>query len=206
MQKIRTALFFMFLLLFVCACERDRTELIYSADFESGTLGPEWKNEGGDWKIESGRLVSKNAMNKDLVLTAQLPAEGVIELEMLSHSPVIDVKFRAWGDMSGNMHDGAYHFILGGWGGKISTLARLDEHAKDRIEERATRHKQNHWYKIKVVRRGGTIDWYLDGAKYLSLKDDKPLAWPQYAYFSFANWKTPCEFDNLKIYRFVKQG
>jgi len=192
------------LLLFICACDRDKLEQVYANDFESGTLGPEWKNEGGDWKIENGRLVSKVALNKDLALTTQLPAEGVIELEMLSHSPIIDVKFRAWGDIGDDMHNGSYHFILGGWGGKISTLARLDEHAEDRIEERNTRHKQDHWYKIKVVRRGGTIDWYLDGAKYLSLKDDKPLAYPQYAYFSFANWKTPCEFDNLKIYKFGK--
>lgn len=174
-----------------------KTHVVYRNDF-SAPLGPEWKNEGGDWNIENGALHSRHAMNKDLVLTTPLPENAVVELTLLSHSPQVDVKFRAWGDMAGNMHDGAYHFILGGWNNSISTLAPLGEHDPRRIERRD--HLQaEHRYHAKLVRQDGHFELSLDGKPFLKYDDPKPLDPARYKYFSFANWKSDCEFDDLVI-------
>ncbi len=203
------AFFLIFLLILplsvgLSGCEKSGNKtrsLLYSYDFEDGNLGPEWKNEGGQWEIRNGRMTSKSARNKDLVLTKPLPAEAEIELEMISHSPQVDVKFRAWGDSSADLHDGAYHFILGGWNNRISTIAPLGEHDKRRVEKRQALEKDR-WYKVRVVRRDGFVTLFLDGKEFMRYADKDPLDPKVYKYFSFANWLTDCEFDNLKIYEY----
>ena len=122
---------------------------------------------------------------------------------MISHSPQVDIKFRAWGHRDGNPHDnGAYHFILGGWNNSLSTLAPLGEHDKRRIVKRG-KLKQDTWYKATVVRNKGVIALYLDGKPFLRYDDVDPLDAATFSYFSFGNWKSACEFDNLKIYKIV---
>lgn len=172
--------------------------LLYQSDF-SKPLGAEWKNEGGDWLVENGTLRSKNAKNKDLVLLKPLPKDAVIELEVISHSPQVDIKFRAWGDATKNLHDGAYHFILGGWNNTISTIAPLGEHDPRRIERREPLQSE-HWYKLRLLRQKGRFDLFVDGRKFLSYDDREPLDAASYKFFSFANWKTDCEFKNLRIF------
>lgn len=171
--------------------------LLYQSDFTK-PLGPEWKNEGGDWQIENGTLRSQNAKNKDLVLLKPLPKEAIIELEVISHSPQVDIKFRAWGDAAKDLHDGAYHFILAGWNNTISTIAPLGEHDPRRVERREPL-QSDHWYKLRLVRQKGRFDLFVDGQKFISYDDREPLDAQTYKYFSFANWKTNCEFRNLKI-------
>ena len=185
-----------------CHSEPKQT-LLYEYDFNDGKIGPEWKNEGGDWAIDNGKVVSRDAQNKDLVLMKALPTDVAVEVEVVSHSPKIDVKFRTHGDPAGGtLHDaGAYSFILGGWGGTISTIARMNEHEPNRVEDKKARFEKDRVYKMKAVKKGGKIDWFIDGVKFLSYDDSSPLAPPQFAYFSFSNWKTWCEFDNLKIYK-----
>ncbi len=190
------------LFLMLAACEDDaKLKLIYENDFESGVIGPEWKNEGGDWQIVKGTLRSRRALNKDLVLNTPLPAEAVIQLDLISHSPHVDIKVRAWGDSRGDLHDGAYHFILGGWHNKYSIIAPQGEHDKRRIS-RSDPMKPNHWYKVKITRRAGMIKLFVDGKKFLSYSDTEPLDPAIFRHFSFANWETPCEFDNLKIFAY----
>ena len=195
---------FFAVLLGAAGCDKEpKLTLLYSYDFNDGKLGPEWKNEGGDWKIVDGKLVSRRAKNKDLVLMKAHPADVAVTLDMLSHDDKIDIKFRTHGNpQGGDLHDaGAYSYILGGWKGKISTITRIDEHEPNRVEDRATKHKKDHWYKMKIVKKGGKIQWFVDGKLYLTYEDKQPLAPPTYAHFSFSNWATRCEFDNLKIYR-----
>lgn len=179
--------------------DKPKQKLLFSYNFDDGKIGEEWKNEGGDWSVMNGRLHSENARNRDLVLLKPLPAEAMIEVEMISHSEAVDIKFRAWGDIGGNLHDGAYHFILGGWGNKISTIAPKGEHDKRRVERKAGLDKEK-WYKVKVLRSKGKIEMFLDGKPYLTYNDTEPLDPSLYKYFSFANWNSDCEFDNLKIY------
>ncbi len=195
------------LVAFICmSCSKGpKTELLYSNDFSNGSIGSEWKNEGGDWKIVDGKMTSRKALNKDLVLNIEMPAEAIIELDMVSHSEAIDFKFRAWGDKRGPLHDGAYHFLLGAWKNKMSTIAPFGEHDERRVKKTPTELVINKWYKVKVVRSKGVIDMFLDGVKYMSYQDTEPLDKNFFKYFSFANWKSDCEYDNLKIYKIVSK-
>lgn len=176
----------------------NKGRLLYQSDF-SKPLGAEWKNEGGDWTVENGTLRSRDAKNKDLVLLKPLPKEATIELEVISHSPQVDIKFRAWGDAAKNLHDGAYHFILAGWNNTISTIAPLGEHDPRRVERREAL-KSEHWYTLRLQRQKGRFELFVDGQKFLSYDDREPLDPQVFKFFSFANWKTDCEFKNLKIY------
>lgn len=204
MQKVLSVfLILLFSLIMIVSCSKNNNssgDLIYSCNFDSGTIPQEFQKEGGEWFVKNGTLHSTTAKNKDLVLTKPLPENAIIEVDMLSHSKSVDIKFRAWGDRRTDLHDGAYHFILGGWGNKISTIAPLGEHDKRRVT-RKSELKPEKWYKIKVIRNNGIIDMYVDGEKYLTYKDTEPLDKNYYKYFSFANWATNCEFDNLKIYK-----
>jgi len=199
-KSIFLALLVFSVAILLVSCSKSSTgKLIYSCNFEGTDIPAEFEKEGGEWFVKDGTLRSTRAMNKDLILNKALPVNAIIEVDMISHSKTVDIKFRAWGDKRADMHDGAYHFILGGWGNKISTIAPLGEHDKRRVQRKAGLTPEK-WYKVKVIRNKGSIDLYLDGEKYISYEDSEPLDKNYYKYFSFANWKTDCEFDNLKIY------
>ncbi len=204
---IFVALFLLSLVFFSCSSCKDLTggsgEVIYQTDF-SKPLGADWKDEGGDWRVEDGVLKSEKARNKDLVLTSKsLPQNAVIEFKMRSFTPYIDAKVRAWGALDPNgetMHDaGAYSFILGGWKGRISTIARMDEHDENRVEDRETTFKPETWLACRIERNKGTIRWFVNDKLFLTYEDDSPLSANQFKYFSFANWRSRVEFDDLRI-------
>lgn len=178
-------------------CEK-KPDVIYATSFDGDSLGPEWLIEGGDWRIEDGMLVSRTAMNKDLVLDLPLPPEAVIELKMRSRSEQVDIKFRAWGDKHAGMYAGAYHIILGGWGNRLSTIAPKGEHDTRRVV-RPAKLAPDTWYQVRLVRHKGVITLYLDGEEYLRYEDREPLDPATHRYFSFANWKSDCAFDDLRI-------
>lgn len=199
-KRVWPALLALLVLFGLAACSKAddlNTHVLYKSDFTK-PLGPEWKNEGGDWTVENGTLRSRNAKNKDLVLLKALPKEAVIELSVISHSPQVDIKFRAWGDARHDLHDGAYHFILAGWNNTISTIAPQGEHDTRRVERREPL-QRDHWYRLKLIRKGGRFDLYVDGNKFISYTDSQPLDPLFFKHFSFANWKTDCEFKDLVI-------
>ena len=203
---ILVALFLLSLVFFSCSsCETSspvQRGLLYQTDF-SGPLGREWKDEGGDWRVEDGVLKSEKARNMDLVLLKELPANASIEFRMRSFTPFIDAKVRAWGvlDPEGKtMHDaGAYSFILGGWKGRISTIARLDEHEKKRVENRDKKFPAETWLACRIERKGRDIRWFINEELFLTYVDNDPLPAEQYRHFSFANWQSKVEFDDLRI-------
>ena len=176
--------------------------LIFSDDFNRTELGPHWQKQGGEWRIEEGAVYSPTAHNRNLVLTAvALPENALIELTLWSRSPFVDVKFNAWGD--GNIHDhgDGYSFILGGWKNRVSVIARLDEHEKNRVEDRTTRLQPNERYRITVIRLGKKIWWFVNDDIFLAYHDPKPLsANTGYRYFSFANWESEAFFDDIRIF------
>jgi len=174
---------------------------LLSDTFDRPDLGPNWRVQGGDWQIEDGVVRSMKANNRNLVLTGVgLPDNAVIELTMWSESDFVDIKFNAWGDGKEHEHGDGYSFILGGWKNRVSVIAKLHEHEKNRVEDRATRLDQSKRYQVKVIRIGGKIWWFVDDAIFLAYNDPKPLAAAAgYEYLSFANWESMAYFDDLKI-------
>lgn len=174
---------------------------LFSDDFNRAELGPNWRALGGEWRIENNAVFSPKANNLNLVLTgATLPDNALVELTMWSGSDFVDIKFDAWGDGKPHEHGDGYSFILGGWKNRISVIAKLHEHEKNRVEDRATRLEQETRYRIKVIRIGGKIWWFVNDEIFLAYLDPKPLAAAAgYKYLSFANWESAAYFDDLKI-------
>ncbi len=175
---------------------------LFSDDFERSEFGPNWQVQGGEWRIENGTVYSPSAHNRNLVLTgAPLPDNAVIELTLWSKSPFVDVKFNAWGDGKVHDHGDGYSFILGGWKNRVSVIARLDEHERNRVEDRSTRLKPEERYRIKVIRLGEKIWWFVNDEIFLAYYDPKPLSTnDEYRYLSLANWESEAFFDDLRIF------
>lgn len=221
---------FMFLGLFVCglmlSCEDPRGavpkridpsqflkggDLIFEDDFNRAELGPDWNDKSqGKWSIKDGMVYGANARNDGLWLNTPIPANVRVEFEAISPSKEGDLKCEIFALKQ--QHTAGYIVIFGGWENQINTIARLDEHGEDRIEERTLRNemvngketvvdhrvKTGQKHKFSVIRKGKTIYWFVDGSLYLTFEDDHPVKGP---YFGFNDWLAPVQFDNVKVYR-----
>ena len=103
----------------------------------------------------------------------------------------------------GTTHASGYILIHGGWNNKISVIARLDEHGKDRHErnEGMVLGKSYHW---KVMRKingdgSGDLEWYLDGKLWMMFHDLQPLRGPGHDRFAFNSWETDAYYSNVKV-------
>ena len=190
-------------LFFLLSCGSENTlTKIFDDDFSRTGIGVNYEIQGGDWRIENGKLASRMAKNRNLVLkSVDLPQNAVVELTMKSNSSDIDVKFNLWGDGKIHDHGDGYTFILGGWKNRVSIISKLDEHEKNRSEKRNAKLEKGKVYKVRVERQLNKIKWFVDGELFLEYFDEKPLKVSDgYSKLSFANWKSDVEFDDLKIY------
>jgi hypothetical protein len=175
-----------------------------SDDFQRGELGDAWQSTGGSWRIDKGELVVDHAYNHPLWLRRPIPENAVIEVDCWSNDDIGDLKLEAWGDgksfaTSVSYTATSYVFIFGGWHNTISALARMNEHGGDRrvrMDTRVERGKKYHW---RISRRGGHIDWQVDGKPFLTFDDPRPLEGREHSYFAFNDWEAELHFDNLKI-------
>ncbi|HSW60741.1 MAG TPA: hypothetical protein VLJ60_08060 [bacterium] len=188
----------------IISCSEAKLEKIFEDNFERTELGENYTVQGGDWKIDAGVITSSKAENRNLVLTGvTLPQNGAIELTMWSESDGVDIKFNAWGDGGIHDHGDGYSFILGGWQNRVSVISKLHEHEKKRVENRKKLEKGMK-YKIKIVRKGNNIKWFVEGSLFLEYDDPDPLKVSNgYNRFSFGNWRSSVFFDDLKIYKFA---
>lgn len=54
-------------------------------------------------------------------------------------------------------------------------------------------------YKFTITRKGGNLDWKIDGQPFLSWTDPEPLTGEKHAYLAFTNWAAEVRADNLRI-------
>lgn len=171
--------------------------LPFADDFERSAIGPGWHSTGGHWRLQDGWLHSPGVRNNPLWLEARLPAEVVVEFDVRSASEAGDIKFEIFGD--GRNHASGYVLIFGGWNNSISTIARLDEHGRDRVERKDRRVEKDRAYRFRVERRSGRLDWYIDGEPFLSFDDRAPLSGRGHDRFGVSSWNADVYFDNLRI-------
>ena len=183
-----------------CSSEK-KAVLVFEDNFDRAGIGGNYEIQGGDWRIENGKLRFGTAKNRNLVLrSVDLPQNGIVELTMKSYSDAVDVKFNLWGDGKIHDHGDGYTFILGGWNNRISVISKLHEHEKNRSEKKEKLEKEK-LYKIKVERLSSKIKWFVHGELFLEYSDETPLKVSDgFSKLSFANWKSDVEFDDLKIY------
>lgn len=173
-------------------------------DFERAELGDEWNNTGGPYAIRDGMLRVRGARNKPLWLRRRLPRDVRIELDVKSASPEGDIKIEVFGDGVSKAETTSYTatsyvVIFGGWGNSLNVLARMDEHAKNRVVGPPYKVVQGKTYRMKIERRGATITAWANGQKLVEMNDPNPLEGPGHDHFAFNNWQTELWFDNLRI-------
>jgi hypothetical protein len=186
----------------------------FSDDFERAELGPDWNDTGAGWKIEGGKLHVSRAHNHSLWLRRILPDDVVVELDATSNSPDGDLKVELFGDGQGFQSDddvakdliyssSGYVFIFGGWNNSRSALVKNNEHqwqfepgVPTRSEPRVQPGRTYHW---TITKRGGNIDWKIDGQPFLNLQDPSPLHGTGHQFFGINNWEADVLFDNIRI-------
>jgi hypothetical protein len=183
--------------------------------FDRDELGPNYNALSPAWKIHAGRLCARGARNKGVWLLRKIPQNARIEFDGVAESVEGDVKAELWGDgvsgATGTSYTNAtsYLAILGGWKNTKHVLARMNEHADDRLEldiepgsddERARPVESGQPYHFKVERADGkTVEWSVNGLVYFRLTDDEPLTGAGHEYLGFNDWDLPVCFDNVKV-------
>lgn len=169
----------------------------FSDSFDRDQLGDKYVKLGGTWAILDGALHSTGEKNIPLWLDVPLPKNVRVEFTAWSKSPAVDTKIEIFGD--GTRHESGYIVILGGWNNQITTIARLDEHEKTRVEKR-TRWEPNRKYRWTVQRTDGkTLELLIDGQKVLEYVDQDPLFGPRNNKLAFSNWQSDVYYDDLVV-------
>lgn len=173
----------------------------FADDFQRAAIGPGWFSTGGHWRILRGELFAAGTRNNPLWLEMRLPRDVYIDFDARSETATDgragDIKFEVFGD--GLDHASGYVCIFGGWGNRISVIARLDEHGADRRERRDVQVEPGRTYHMRVERRGGELHWLVDGRPFLAYDDPRPLSGKGHDRFGFSSWESDVFFDNLRI-------
>jgi hypothetical protein len=175
-------------------------------NFDRAEIDPVWHDTGGNYRIEQGRLNVAGARNHPLWLRRILPNDVVVDVDAMSTSPDGDVKVELFGDgesfdtAGGQYPATGYMFVFGGWQNVLSIIGRLGEHGAAVMARRSTPQVEPgrvyHW---TITKRGGNIEWQMDGKPFLKFVDPQPLGGSGHQFFGINNWQTDVHFDNLRI-------
>lgn len=179
---------------------------VFTENFERVDLGPDWRDTGGGYRIAEGKLVARNAYNHPLWLRKRLPPDIAVEFDVQSKSDAGDIKVELFGDGEsfdpdrGGYVSTGYVFIFGGWRNSLSVICRNNEHDEGRKASRADRRVEpGRTYHFAITRKGGRIDWRIDGAPFLEWTDPTPLVGAGHEYLAVNDWEAEVVFDNFSI-------
>lgn len=182
----------------------------FSDGFDRAEPGPDWLDTSQGARIKDGKLNLLRAYNHPIWLRRKLPRNVQIDFDAVSHSPAGDLKVELYGDGEsfdpdkGRYDPTSYMFVLGGWNNSRSIIGRLGEHddavkaMRDRVGPQPLV-LPGKTYHFTITRRGGRLEWKLDGTPYLDWTDPQPLAGPGHEFFAINDWEADVSFDNLTI-------
>lgn len=186
-----------FLHLALRGAAKTTTTVPFEDNFDRAELGTNYFATGGHWRIINGELYSPGVKNNPLWLQARLPRDVVVEFDTRAATTSGDIKCEIFGN--GRDHSSGYILVFGGWNNTISTIARLNEHGTDRVEDKAKRVEKGRTYHFKIVRDGNLLTWYIDGDRFMEFRDPTPLEGSSHDRFGFGTWAEDAYFDNLTI-------
>lgn len=174
----------------------------YTDNFDRAQLGQDWNVTGGAWRIVDGALRIREARNHPLWLRRTLPRDVRVEFDATTDTH--DIKVEIFGDgvshaLSDSYTATSYVVIFGGWNNTLNVLARMDEHAEDRVVGTPIRVRAHQTYHFVIERRGSLITVDVDGQRLMQLDDPEPLAGRGHDHFGFNDWSSDVTFDNLRI-------
>lgn len=176
----------------------------FEDQFARTSLGDTWNDTGGNYRIVDGVLRVRGAHNRPLWLRRRLPHNVRIEFDARSESKAGDIKVEVFGDgvskaTTSSYTATSYVVIMGGWNNSRNVLARMDEHAADRVEGPPLKVVPGQTYHFKIERHAATLRVWVDDTKLFELEDPEPLTGPGHDHFAFNNWESEVYFDNLSI-------
>lgn len=178
----------------------------YEDTFERTTLGPDWFDTGGGYRVAGGKLLAHDGYNHPAWLRKRLPRDVAIDLDVQSNSAAGDIKIELFGDGHsfdpdrGGYVSTGYVLIFGGWHNSLSVICRNNEHDDGRKAMRADRRVEpGRNYHFSVTRKAGRIDWQIDGAPFLAWTDPEPLFGNDHEFFAVNDWEADVSFDNLSV-------
>jgi hypothetical protein len=189
-----------------CRAKMPVIDAPFIEDFERAELGAAWHATSDQYRIEAGKLTVAGAHNHPAWLRRRLPHDVVIDLDAMSKSPSGDIKLELFGDGEsfdpdkGSYISSGYVLIFGGWQNSLSVICRQDEHGAGRKAQRSdVRVEPSRSYHFTITRRGGALDWAIDGRPFLSWTDPEPLAGAGHEFLAVNNWEAALVFDNLHV-------
>ena len=176
----------------------------FTDNFDRHELGELWHNTGGPYELRDGQLHIRGAHNKPLWLRRTLPHDVRLEVDVRSESDAGDIKLELFGDgesmaTTTSYTATSYVVIFGGWGNSLNVLARMNEHAEDRVVGPRYPVVKGRTYRLKVERRGSVITAWADDHQLARMDDPEPLSGRGHDHFAFNNWESDLWFDNLQI-------
>lgn len=180
----------------------------FSDSFGRQELGSDWlATNPTATSLSNGSLQVVLLHNRPVWLQRALPPNAVVEFDAWSESSAGDIKVELWGDgrsfyngdLTKQYTASGYVFILGGWNNTASVIARINEHLPNQPTRQDFRVEPGRHYHWRIERKGGQVDWQVDGQPFLSFADTQPLAGDRNSFLGFSGWESRVHFDNLMI-------
>jgi hypothetical protein len=182
----------------------------FTDNFDRAELGADWLDTSHGAQIKDGKLRLVKAYNHPVWLRRKLPRNAQIDFDAVSRSAAGDLKVEIYGDGEsfdpdkGRYDPTSYMIVYGGWNNSKSIISRLGEHdeaVKVHMDRVGTEPMvmPGQTYHFTITRRGGAIDWKINGAPYLSWTDAQPLEGAGHEFFAINDWEADVSFDNLTI-------
>ncbi len=156
------------------------------------------------YSIDGSALRAQDPQGRPLWATTALPAEAIVEVEAWAVTPGSPIRLHVWGDGRWNPGGGGragYILHLATDGGR-SVLARDDEARGPRADRVASAPaRAGHRHKLRIVRRGSTVTWYVDDLidPFLTLEDPGGPAASTPGFLGFSGATGDVRFDNLRV-------
>jgi hypothetical protein len=189
-------------------CRRKSAPVVteFTDTFDRNELGSEWHDTGGNYRLEKGAIVARQARHHPLWLRRPLPVNAAIEFDAWTSSPGGDIRVVLYGDGKSTNPDGegcqssGYALVFGGWGNKLTVICRGADasggHVRARSDWPVVPERQYHFY---ITRQDGLLSWFIAGHDVAQWLDPAPLSGPGHTAFGFDGGEGEVTFDNLTI-------